>query len=91
MEIKKRGRNHTSGASIGPQRMQSSEGTCCSPAPRGDSRDGRRRASSITPKKGAELYAGLRRRKTKSGKQLSVDSHRNILAEAKSFPKWCAE
>ena len=40
--------------------------------------------SSITPKKGAEFYAGLRRRKTKSGEQLSVDSHRNILAEAKS-------
>jgi integrase len=41
--------------------------------------------------KGAELYAGLRRRKAKSGKPLSVDSHRNILAEAKSFLKWCAE
>jgi integrase len=46
--------------------------------------------SSITPKRGADLYAGLRRRKTKSGKQLSVDSHRNILAETKSFLKWCA-
>ncbi len=46
--------------------------------------------SSITPKNGAELYGGLRRRKAKSGKQLSVDSHRNILAEAKSFLKWCA-
>ncbi|HET6282547.1 MAG TPA: site-specific integrase [Polyangia bacterium] len=46
--------------------------------------------SSITPKKGAELYAALRHRKTKSGKPLSVDSHRNILAEAKSFLKWCA-
>ena len=45
--------------------------------------------SSITPKKGAELYTGLRRRKTQSGKPLAVDSHRNILAEAKSFLKWC--
>jgi integrase len=46
--------------------------------------------SSITPKQGAELYAGLRRRKTKNGKPLAVDSHRNILAEARSFLKWCA-
>ena len=45
--------------------------------------------SSITPKLGAELYDGLRRRKTKSGKPLAVDSHRNILAEARSFLKWC--
>jgi hypothetical protein len=45
--------------------------------------------SSITPLKGAALYMGLRRRKAKGGKLLSVDSHRNILAEAKSFLKWC--
>jgi integrase len=45
--------------------------------------------TSITPAKGAELYSGLRRRKTKSGKVLAVDSHRNILAEARSFLKWC--
>ena len=45
--------------------------------------------SSITPKMGAELYAGLRRRKAKGGKALAVDSHRNILAEARSFLKWC--
>lgn len=45
--------------------------------------------TSITPTKGAELYAGLRRRKAKSGKVLAVDSHRNILAEARSFLKWC--
>src|SRR4029079_18029117 len=44
---------------------------------------------SITPAKGAELYAGLRRRKAKGGKVLAVDSHRNILAEARSFLKWC--
>lgn len=46
--------------------------------------------SSITPDKGAGLYSGLRRRKAKGGQPLSVDSHRNILAEAKSFLKWCA-
>jgi integrase len=45
--------------------------------------------SSITSKVGAELYDGLRRRKTKSGKPLAVDSHRNVLAEARSFLKWC--
>ena len=45
--------------------------------------------SSITSTKGEELYAGLRRRKTKTGKTLAVDSHRNVLAEARSFLKWC--
>jgi integrase len=45
--------------------------------------------SSITSAKGEELYAGLRRRKTKTGKTLAVDSHRNVLAEARSFLKWC--
>ena len=46
--------------------------------------------SSITSTKGEELYAGLRRRKTKTGKRpSSVDSHRNVLAEARSFLKWC--
>jgi site-specific recombinase XerD len=45
--------------------------------------------SSITSTKGEELYAGLRRRKTKTGKRLAVDSHRYVLAEARSFLKWC--
>jgi integrase len=45
--------------------------------------------SSITRELGEELYAGLRRRKAKDGKPLAVDTHRNILAEARSFLKWC--
>jgi hypothetical protein len=45
--------------------------------------------SGITSTKGERLYAGLGRRKTKTGKTVAVDSHRNILAEARSFLKWC--
>ncbi len=34
-------------------------------------------------------YEALRTRKTRLGRAFSVDSHRNILAEAKSFLRWC--
>ena len=34
-------------------------------------------------------YESLRTRKSRLGKSFSVDSHRNILAEAKSFLRWC--
>jgi integrase len=34
-------------------------------------------------------YEALRTRKTRLGQPFSVDSHRNILAEAKSFLRWC--
>jgi len=34
-------------------------------------------------------YDALRTRKTRLGRAFSVDSHRNILAEAKSFLRWC--
>ena len=45
--------------------------------------------SSITPAKGEALYTSLRTRKTKDDKVLSVDSHRTILAGAKTFFRWC--
>lgn len=34
-------------------------------------------------------YDALRTRKSRLGRTFSVDSHRNILAEAKSFLRWC--
>jgi integrase len=37
----------------------------------------------------AAYYESLRSRKTRLGRSFSVDSHRNILAEAKSFLRWC--
>jgi site-specific recombinase XerD len=45
--------------------------------------------ASITPAKGETLYASLRTRKTKDGGVLSVDSHRTMLAAAKTFFRWC--
>lgn len=47
--------------------------------------------SALTPPKCAGYYAGLRSRTTKYGKPLATDSHRNILAEAKTFLKWSVE
>lgn len=44
---------------------------------------------SITPVKGEALYASLRSRKTQHGGMLSVDSHRTMLAAAKTFFRWC--
>jgi integrase len=44
--------------------------------------------SALTPQKCAGYYQALRTRITKYGKPLAVDSHRNILAEAKTFLKW---
>ena len=35
-------------------------------------------------------YESLRTRKGRLGKSFSVDSHRNILAEARSFLRWCS-
>jgi integrase len=43
----------------------------------------------LTPPKCATYYKALRERTTKYGKPLAVDSHRNILAEARTFLKWC--
>jgi integrase len=44
--------------------------------------------SALTSSKCATYYAALRNRTTKYGKPLATDSHRNILAEAKTFLKW---
>jgi hypothetical protein len=44
----------------------------------------------LSPKRCEGYYADLRTRPTKSGKPFSVDSHRNVLAEAKSFLRWCS-
>lgn len=45
--------------------------------------------STLTPSKCAAYYTALRTRTSKYGKPLATDSHRNILAEAKTFLKWC--
>ena len=45
--------------------------------------------SSLGPSKCASYYSALRNRTTKYGKPFATDSHRNILAEAKTFLKWC--
>ncbi len=37
----------------------------------------------------ASAYEGLRTQPGKNGKPVSVDYHRNVLAEARSFLKWC--
>jgi integrase len=44
--------------------------------------------SALTPQKCARYYEALRDRTTKYNKPLAVDSHRNILAEAKTFLRW---
>ncbi len=44
----------------------------------------------LTTQKCVGYYESLRARKTRQGKSFSVDTHRNILAEAKSFLKWCS-
>src|SRR5665213_559449 len=44
--------------------------------------------SALTPSKCVAYYAALRTRTTKYSKPLATDSHRNILAEAKTFLKW---
>ena len=52
--------------------------------------DGDLLLGEITPQKCTALYVGLRERSTRNRKPFSVDSHRNILAEAKSFLRWCS-
>jgi integrase len=37
------------------------------------------------------LYTKFRLRRTKAGKSFSVDYHRNTLAEAKTFLRWCVK
>ena len=44
--------------------------------------------SALTPSKCAGYYQSLRFRQTQYGRPLAVDSHRNVLAEAKTFLKW---
>jgi integrase len=44
--------------------------------------------SALIPSNCASYYTALRTRTTKYGKPLATDSHRNILAEAKTFLKW---
>src|SRR5262245_865162 len=46
--------------------------------------DGELRLSQITAEKGAGYYADLVKRVNPKGQPLSVDTHRNILAEAKT-------
>jgi integrase len=44
---------------------------------------------SVTPLKGQGYYDLVRQRTTRAGKPMSVDSHRAILAAAKTFLGWC--
>jgi integrase len=43
----------------------------------------------VTPLKGQGYYDLVRQRTTRAGKPMSVDSHRAILAAAKTFLGWC--
>ena len=52
--------------------------------------DGEMVLRDLTSRRCAGYYEALRTRRTRRGKPFSVDSHRNILAEAKSFLRWCA-
>ena len=45
--------------------------------------------SALTSTRATALYDSFRSRKKKSGKPISVDYHRNTLAEAKTFVNWC--
>ncbi len=45
--------------------------------------------ADLTPGKCAAYYDAARTRVTRTGRPFSVDSHRNMLAEAKSLLKWC--
>lgn len=51
--------------------------------------DGELGLQSLTPERCAGYYSALCLRKSRTGRVFSVDSHRNILAEAKSFLRWC--
>lgn len=47
--------------------------------------------AQITPRKAAQLYQRLcTRPSARTGRPLSVDSHRNLLAECKTFGRWAA-
>jgi integrase len=46
---------------------------------------------ALTPKICTELYEEARTRPTRFAKPPSADSHRNALAEAKTFLRWCLE
>src|SRR5262245_22037984 len=45
--------------------------------------------TGFTTDKGTTRYEALRTQKSQYGRTLSVDSHRAILAAAKTFLKWC--
>jgi integrase len=44
---------------------------------------------ALTDAKCADYYEKLRKTPKQNGKPVSVDFHRNVLAEARSFLKWC--
>lgn len=47
--------------------------------------------ASLTEKGCRELYDQMRTRPTKTGRPLAVDSHRNMLAQVRTFLAWCIE
>jgi integrase len=46
--------------------------------------------ATITPQIAARCYTDLATRNTRTSTKTTVDTHRNSLAEAKTFMKWCA-
>ncbi len=48
------------------------------------------RIGTITPQVAARCYTDLANRNTRTNTKTTVDTHRNALAEAKTFMKWCA-
>ena len=53
--------------------------------------DSRLPLGALTPQRGADLYQDVRTKVRKTRKPYSVDSQRNILAEAKTFLRWCCK
>lgn len=47
--------------------------------------------SMLSAKRCAKLYDDMRARPTRTGKPLSVDSHRGMLAQVRTFLAWCIE
>jgi integrase len=46
---------------------------------------------SLSPARSVALYDTYKGRKNQRGELISVDTHRNVLAEAKTFLRWCVE
>lgn len=52
---------------------------------------GGRPLSWLTPRRAADLYTRYRSTETRYGRAPSVDTHRNALAAARAFGRWCVD